>query len=48
MRLADLADVRPDRKDVDDFLTWAILGVILGGRLGYVLFYQFEYYAEYP
>ncbi len=25
---------------VDDFLTWATLGVILGGRLGYVLFYQ--------
>src|SRR5215831_8767096 len=26
--------------DVDDFLTWATLGVVLGGRLGYVLFYQ--------
>jgi phosphatidylglycerol:prolipoprotein diacylglycerol transferase len=25
---------------VDDFLTWAVLGVVLGGRLGYVLFYQ--------
>jgi len=25
---------------VDDFLTWATLGVVLGGRLGYVLFYQ--------
>jgi len=25
---------------VDDFLTWAILGVVVGGRLGYVLFYQ--------
>ena len=24
----------------DDFLTWATLGVVLGGRLGYVLFYQ--------
>ena len=23
----------------DDFLTWATLGVVLGGRLGYVLFY---------
>ena len=25
---------------VDDFLTWATLGVVLGGRCGYVLFYQ--------
>jgi phosphatidylglycerol---prolipoprotein diacylglyceryl transferase len=25
---------------VDDFLTWATLGVVLGGRLGYVFFYQ--------
>jgi phosphatidylglycerol:prolipoprotein diacylglycerol transferase len=25
---------------LDDFLTWATLGVVLGGRLGYVLFYQ--------
>ena len=28
------------RPQVDDFLTWATLGVVLGGRLGYVLFYQ--------
>jgi phosphatidylglycerol---prolipoprotein diacylglyceryl transferase len=25
---------------VDDFLTWATLGVVIGGRLGYVMFYQ--------
>ncbi|MGH7101581.1 MAG: prolipoprotein diacylglyceryl transferase [Acetobacteraceae bacterium] len=29
---------------VDDFLTWATLGVVIGGRLGYVLFYQPGYY----
>ncbi len=29
-----------DARQVDDFLTWAILGVVLGGRLGYVFFYQ--------
>ncbi|CAK7192477.1 Phosphatidylglycerol--prolipoprotein diacylglyceryl transferase [Commensalibacter sp. Nvir] len=33
---------------VDDFLTWATLGVILGGRLGYVLFYQPEFYLAHP
>ncbi len=27
-------------EQVDDFLTWATLGVVIGGRLGYVLFYQ--------
>jgi phosphatidylglycerol---prolipoprotein diacylglyceryl transferase len=32
----------------DDFLTWATVGVILGGRLGSVLFYNFEFYVENP
>ncbi|MBO0712002.1 MAG: prolipoprotein diacylglyceryl transferase, partial [Acetobacteraceae bacterium] len=32
----------------DDFLTWATLGVVLGGRLGYVLFYQPEQYLAQP
>lgn len=27
-------------EQVDDFLTWATLGVVIGGRLGYVVFYQ--------
>jgi phosphatidylglycerol---prolipoprotein diacylglyceryl transferase len=48
MRLAR-ADARPPRpQDLDDFLTWAVVGVILGGRLGYVLFYNLPYYAENP
>lgn len=33
---------------VDDFLTWATLGVILGGRLGYCFFYQPGYYLPHP
>jgi phosphatidylglycerol:prolipoprotein diacylglycerol transferase len=33
---------------VDDFLTWATLGVVLGGRLGYVLFYQPSFYFSHP
>jgi phosphatidylglycerol:prolipoprotein diacylglycerol transferase len=32
----------------DDFLTWATLGVVLGGRLGYVLFYQPSQYIDHP
>jgi len=34
--------------DIDDFLTWAVIGIILGGRLGYVLFYDFASYIENP
>lgn len=48
MRLARADARRPDPKDLDDFLTWAVIGVILGGRLGYVLFYNLPYYAENP
>ena len=33
---------------VNDFLIWATLGIILGGRIGYVLFYNFAYFAENP
>ena len=36
------------RRDVDDFLVWATLGVVLGGRVGYVLFYKPGYYIEHP
>jgi phosphatidylglycerol:prolipoprotein diacylglycerol transferase len=43
-----LPDVPPTKDHIDDFLTWAILAVILGGRTGYVLFYNLPYYAEYP
>ncbi len=32
----------------DTFLTYLILGVIIGGRLGYVLFYNLEYFALNP
>jgi len=34
--------------EVDDFLVWATLGVILGGRLGYVLFYKPAYFFANP
>ena len=36
------------RQDVDDFLVWATLGVVLGGRIGYVLFYKPGYYVLHP
>ena len=47
--LADLdRDRRPNREDIDNILPWLVLGVILGGRIGYVLFYNFSYYMQNP
>ncbi len=34
--------------EIDDFLTWAVVGIIAGGRLGYVLFYNLPHYLENP
>ncbi len=47
-RIARLAPAVATDLQVDDFLTWAILGVVLGGRLGYVLFYQPAFYLAHP
>jgi phosphatidylglycerol:prolipoprotein diacylglycerol transferase len=33
---------------VDDFFLWSLLGVVLGGRLGYVLFYKPLHYLAHP
>jgi phosphatidylglycerol:prolipoprotein diacylglycerol transferase len=35
-------------QDVDDMLLYGVFGTILGGRLGYVLFYKPLYYLEHP
>ena len=35
-------------KQIDNFFIWSILGVILGGRIGYVLFYQTSYFISDP
>jgi len=32
----------------DDYITYLIVGIIFGGRVGYVLFYNFKYYLENP
>jgi phosphatidylglycerol---prolipoprotein diacylglyceryl transferase len=40
------APCTPDQ--ISDFITWVTLGIILGGRLGYVLFYNASYYLDHP
>lgn len=32
----------------DDFIIWVTLGIILGGRTGYVLFYNLSFFAQHP
>jgi phosphatidylglycerol:prolipoprotein diacylglycerol transferase len=41
-------DSRPTANELDDFLFWAMAGVLLGGRLGIVLFYQPSFYFAHP
>ncbi|PRD45268.1 prolipoprotein diacylglyceryl transferase [Phyllobacterium phragmitis] len=42
----DQPPMKPDM--LDDFVVWAALGVVLGGRIGYVLFYNLSYYLANP
>ena len=37
-----------DPAELDDFLVWVTLGVVLGGRIGYVLFYNLLFYLQHP
>jgi phosphatidylglycerol:prolipoprotein diacylglycerol transferase len=49
LRVARLWDAVPLTEDqLDRLLTWVIAGVLIGGRLGYVLFYQPAHFAAHP
>ncbi|WP_048439931.1 prolipoprotein diacylglyceryl transferase [Caenimonas sp. SL110] len=52
LRHEPFASVRPPmswgRKDIEDILFLGVLGVVLGGRIGYCLFYKPEYYLAHP
>lgn len=39
---------RPTLEDLDDLLLYAALGIVIGGRLGEVVFYNLPYYAAHP
>jgi phosphatidylglycerol---prolipoprotein diacylglyceryl transferase len=39
---------RPSTNDLDDLIVWVALGVVLGGRIGYILFYNFDAYLADP
>jgi phosphatidylglycerol:prolipoprotein diacylglycerol transferase len=48
LRLPHVAEQGWTAKDIDDILFYGVLGTILGGRLGYVLFYKADYYFAHP
>ncbi|MGG1944599.1 prolipoprotein diacylglyceryl transferase [Trinickia sp. NRRL B-1857] len=48
LRLPHVAAQGWTTKDIDDILFYGVLGTILGGRLGYVLFYKADYYFAHP
>ena len=47
-RIAALKEPSLNAKLLDDLLFYGVIGVILGGRLGYVLFYKASYYISHP
>jgi phosphatidylglycerol:prolipoprotein diacylglycerol transferase len=48
LRLSARSPAGIERAMIDDFVLWATLGVILGGRLGFVLFYRPDFYLANP
>ncbi|MAH85509.1 MAG: prolipoprotein diacylglyceryl transferase [Rhodospirillaceae bacterium TMED8] len=47
-RLAEKSPFDIDQASIDDFLIWATIGVIIGGRIGYVLLYHLYYFVSNP
>lgn len=47
-RLQHLRKLRLSKGEWSDILTWAVVGVLLGGRFGYVLFYRFSDFLGNP
>ncbi|PWR20009.1 prolipoprotein diacylglyceryl transferase [Zavarzinia compransoris] len=48
MRIAAQPKTPVQPREVDDLVVWLTLGIVLGGRVGYVLFYNFPVYIEHP
>ena len=47
-KLLERRGVMLSKKNFDSLIFWIFLGVLFGGRLGYVLFYGLAYYLEHP
>lgn len=48
LRVRTRPDTRWSNAELDDLLFWGVVGVVVGGRLGQVLFYEPGYYLDHP
>lgn len=48
LRMAEKPGSPWTKRHIDDFVTWVTLGIIIGGRLAYVIFYNLPYFIEDP
>jgi len=48
LQLWDKTGPAMQRENIEDLVTWIVLGVVLGGRIGYVLFYKPDVYLADP
>ena len=48
LRKLQVTDFKFNIKEFDDFITYLIISILLGGRIGYILFYNFDYYFSNP
>ena len=39
-------NLKLDENEFDDLITYLIIGIIIGGRIGYIIFYNLEYYLN--
>ena len=46
--MRDDSQIKMTKNQMDDFLTAIVFGVVVGGRIGYVLFYNFSYFITHP
>lgn len=43
-----IPNAKLSKSDIDDYFLYGVLGVIIGGRFGYILFYNYHYYLQNP
>ena len=46
MKVYYISLISVKKKEFDDLIIYLVIGIILGGRLGYVIFYNTEYYSQ--
>ncbi|MBF8246465.1 MAG: prolipoprotein diacylglyceryl transferase [Rickettsia sp.] len=47
-KILEWAKIKIKKEKLRDYINWVVISIILGGRLGYVAFYNFDYYLSNP